>query len=163
MGEKGGIFKIIFQNRMSVDGATTTPSKKTAPFRMSVDSAMMSTRRKRNSNSEKEIRKDGLLLTEKEKEGHKLEHRIIVSPSQKKTNLVQQRWSDVQASELLYLTSEMIISKSCSSSGQMNVMTSSRGGTGENSRIGISGRSLSEIKGMNRREGGGKVGLDFSL
>lgn len=164
-GGNSGFFKIILQHRISVDGeASTTPQyKKTAPFRMSLDSAM-STKRKRNEAGKERQgsecdgpRKDGLLLTEKEKQ-HRLEHRIIVSPSQK-PNVLHQRWSDVHPSDLLYLTSEMILSEeghrpSCSSSGpslsrrrqQQDRQPPMWRSMGENSM-----RSASEITGLSRQ------------
>ncbi|CAK9329898.1 unnamed protein product [Citrullus colocynthis] len=59
-------------------------------------------------------RKDGLLLPEEKtnqnQNQNRLEHRIIVSPRPPVLVQGQQRWSDVQASDLLYLRSEMIIS-----------------------------------------------------
>lgn len=63
-------------------------------------------------------RKDGLLLPEEKtnqnqnQNQNRLEHRIIVSPRPPVLVQGQQRWSDVQASDLLYLRSEMIISDS---------------------------------------------------
>ena len=57
-------------------------------------------------------RKDGLLLSgDKTRSERRLEHRIIVSPATVSSG-VQERWSDVHASDLLYLTSEMIMSDS---------------------------------------------------
>ncbi|KAI9106502.1 hypothetical protein K1719_022030 [Acacia pycnantha] len=167
VGERsGGFFKILLQRRNSMDGETTTRlQKKTAPSRMSLDSAMSSTKRKRNETGiEKESgecegpRKDGLLLTEKEKK-HRLEHRIIVSPSQK-SNEIHERWSDVQPSELLYLTSEMILSESCSSSGQLhsgrrqNMQPQLNRSRGANRTGAINERSLSEITGLSRTRRG---------
>ncbi|XP_028789808.1 RING-H2 finger protein ATL43-like [Neltuma alba] len=159
----GGLLKIIFQHRISVDGETTpTPrQKKTALLRMSLDSAM-STKRKRNETGKARegsecdgARKDGLLLTEKEKK-HRVEHRIIVSPSEK-ANGLNQRWSDVQPSDLLYLTSEMILSESRSSSGpslpgpqQQNVQLPLYRSTGDTRTGAINVRSLSEITGLSR-------------
>lgn len=63
-------------------------------------------------------RKDGLLLAEEKanqnqnQNENRLEHRIIVSPRTAAVVQKQQRWSDVEASDLLYLRSEMIISDS---------------------------------------------------
>lgn len=112
-------------------------------------------------------RKDGMLLTQElEREGdrtsveRRLEHRIIVSPGPGpgKMNGVQQRWSDVQASDLLYLTSEMIMSEA-----QRNTQRGGRGrergrgrtndDEGSDSWSGrgiINSRSVSEITGLSR-------------
>lgn len=63
-------------------------------------------------------RKDGLLLPDEKTNQNqnqnqsRFEHRIIVSPRAPVVVQGQQRWSDVHASDLLYLRSEMIISDS---------------------------------------------------
>ncbi|XP_050373313.1 RING-H2 finger protein ATL43 [Argentina anserina] len=108
-------------------------------------------------------RKDGLLLPQ---EKTRLEHRIIVSsPRSSNTgnnngnsNGVNQRWSDVEASDLLYLQSEMIMSDSdvtrqrqqqgevASRSGNGAVIN---GGSGSGRGV-ISERSVSEITGLSR-------------
>ncbi|XP_027356859.1 RING-H2 finger protein ATL43-like [Abrus precatorius] len=94
----------------------------TASFRRSLDSA---TSRKKNENAVTVAvgvgcfvrpRKDGMLLTEERERDRRsmerrLEHRIIVSPGPVPKSGVDERWSDVQASDLLYLTSEMIMSE----------------------------------------------------
>ncbi|ESW09647.1 hypothetical protein PHAVU_009G144600 [Phaseolus vulgaris] len=145
----------------------------TSSFRRSLDSA--TSKKKNESVGVVGIgwfvrgRKDGMLLTqETEREGdrtsveRRLEHRIIVSPGPGKMNGVQQRWSDVQASDLLYLTSEMIMSES-----QWNTRRGGRGrGRGRGRRRSrtnddevedswsgrgiINSRSVSEITGLSR-------------
>ncbi|XP_027903163.1 RING-H2 finger protein ATL43-like [Vigna unguiculata] len=151
----------------------------TTSFRRSLDSA---TSRKKNESVGVGVgvvgfgwfvrgRKDGMLLTqETEREGdrtsaeRRLEHRIIVSPGpgpgpgpgKMKMNGVHQRWSDVQASDLLYLTSEMIMSEA-----QWNTRGGGRGrGTRRSNDDGvedswsgrgiINSRSVSEITGFSR-------------
>ncbi|CAL0305597.1 unnamed protein product [Lupinus luteus] len=83
-------------------------------------------------------RKDGMLLiTEKER---RIEQRInIVSPPCMRSE--DQRWSDVQPLDLLYLTSEMIISN-----GGRKMMRLENG----KEEIMINTRSVSEITGLSR-------------
>ncbi|TKY74472.1 RING-H2 finger protein ATL43 [Spatholobus suberectus] len=109
-------------------------------------------------------RKDGMLLTqdaERERDRtsveRRLEHRIIVSPGPGPgpgTQYgLQQRWSDAQASDLLYLTSEMIMSEA-----QWNTRRGGRRGTRrtnddemvQSGRGIINSRSVSEITGLSR-------------
>ncbi|XP_073146690.1 RING-H2 finger protein ATL43 [Henckelia pumila] len=73
-------------------------------------------------------RKDGQLLVG---QNHRLEHRIIISTGERR-----ERWSDVQAAELLYLKSEMIMQEEDEEEG------SGRGVIKE--------RSVSEITGVSR-------------
>ncbi|XP_020236109.1 RING-H2 finger protein ATL43 [Cajanus cajan] len=133
----------------SVGERETQQSRRwTASFRRSLDSA---TSRKKNNESvgcfvRTSARKDGMLLTqETEREGdrtsveRRLEHRIIVSPGPGPGPVpvpvplgVQQRWSDVLPSDLLYLTSEMIMSEAHDVRGFIN------------------SRSVSEITGFSR-------------
>ncbi|CAL0319301.1 unnamed protein product [Lupinus luteus] len=107
--EKGGIFQIITE-------------LKTASFlRRSLDSA---TARKKNENGVVGERKDEMLMV-REME-RRIEQRIIVcSPTCLRSR--DERWSDAEPLDLLYLTSEMIIS----------------GG-------GIQTRSVSEMSGLKR-------------
>ncbi|GAU23679.1 hypothetical protein TSUD_304540 [Trifolium subterraneum] len=137
--------------------------RKTASFRWSLDSS-----RKKNDSSVgiglgcfvgPGPRKDGMLLTKEEKEiterssverRRRLEHRIIVSPSV--TNIrsglhKNQRWSDVQPCDLLYLTSEMMIM-----SESRRVMKKKRNSNDScwNGRGEINSRSVSEITGFSR-------------
>ena len=110
VGERDGFLQIILQktgtseleNESTHQNTTTTTS-----LRRSLDSA--STSKKKSESMAvgcfDRPRKDGLLLTA---DKTRLEHRIIVSPGPLPSGL-HQRWSDVQASDLLYLTSEMII------------------------------------------------------
>ncbi|XP_057787169.1 RING-H2 finger protein ATL43-like [Salvia miltiorrhiza] len=81
-------------------------------------------------------RKDGQLPVQGDK--HRLEHRIIISGGGEGLR----RWSDVQAADLLYLGSEMLLG----------------GEEGESGSGVINGRSVSEITGMSRYRGnnGGK-------
>ncbi|GKV00365.1 hypothetical protein SLEP1_g13060 [Rubroshorea leprosula] len=100
-------------------------------------------------------RKDGLLLGDGGRKStasdRKLEHRIIVSGG---TSALQQRWSDVQPSDLLHLRSEMIINES---ERRMSTSTSvrkqeqrKRGRIEEGDRSVIKTRSVSEIMGLGR-------------
>ncbi|KAG8372347.1 hypothetical protein BUALT_Bualt12G0056600 [Buddleja alternifolia] len=83
----------------------------------------------------KASRKDGQLPVQGDK--HRLEHRIIISGGEAADEEeAQRRWSDVQAVELLYLKTEMILG-----GGQ------EEGGSG---RGVINERSVSEITGMSR-------------
>ncbi|BAT78426.1 hypothetical protein VIGAN_02110000 [Vigna angularis var. angularis] len=153
----------------------------TTSFRRSLDSA---TSRKKNESVGVvgfgwfvRGRKDGMLLTqETEREGdrtsaeRRLEHRIIVSPGPEpgpgkmkmKMNMnmnmngVQQRWSDVQASDLLYLTSEMIMSEAqwnTRRGGRRRGTRRTNDDEVEDSWSGrgiINSRSVSEITGLSR-------------
>ncbi|KAI3444189.1 hypothetical protein Pfo_000854 [Paulownia fortunei] len=82
----------------------------------------------------KASRKDGQLLVQGDK--HRLEHRIIISGGGEAEEEGQRRWSDVQASDLLYLRSEMLLGREEEE--------------GKNGRGVINGRSVSEITGMSR-------------
>ncbi|XP_057731640.1 RING-H2 finger protein ATL43 [Arachis stenosperma] len=171
VGEKeGGFLEIIVENENETERRNAAP---TSSFRRSLDSATCATTSKSNNNNNNKKwlmrpRKDGMLLmkttthqeAEKEKERRstgaerRLEHRIIVSPTPKQcgydyNGLLRgqlQRWSDVQPSDLLYLTSEMIISKHNNGSG------AEIGGN-----LVINTRSMSEITGLSRfvRNGNG--------
>ncbi|CAJ2641112.1 unnamed protein product [Trifolium pratense] len=141
--------------------------RKTASFRWSLDSS-----RKKNDSSVgiglgcfvgPGPRKDGMLLTKEEKlmterssveRRRRLEHRIIVSPSVTTTNIrsglhKNQRWSDVQPCDLLYLTSEMMIM-----SESRRVMKKKKRNSNNdscwNDRGEINSRSVSEITGFSR-------------
>ena len=137
--------------------------KKTASFRWSMDSS-----RKKNENSVglglglgcfvgPGPRKDGMLLTKEETETERrrrssverrrLEHRIIVSPSipNIRSGLHKnQRWSDVEACDLLYLTSEMMIMSESRRVKHRN------NDSCWNGRGVINERSVSEITGFTR-------------
>lgn len=91
-------------------------------FRRSLDSISATSRKKNESvgvGCFVRPRKDGMLLTQETERAsveRRLEHRIIVSPGQGPGPGpgpgpcgLEQRWSDLQASDLLYLTSEMIM------------------------------------------------------
>lgn len=92
------------------------PVTKPASFRRSLDSAVGRSR------------KDGMLLLKNDEE-RRLEHRIIVSKPQD-----DERWSDVQPSDWLYLMSEKIISRE---------QNNDEGGRGI-----INSRSVSELTGF---------------
>lgn len=191
--ERGGFFlPIIMQEKgsserrptttLTTTSTSSTPLKKSMiPFRRSLDSAMFSGKIKRKEREGSSIsyggdgggaRKDGLLLltTEKEKENkHRLSHQIIVSPSPKHKP-VNQRWSDVQPSDLLYLTSEMILMSEDNNSRRLSSSSSSRPSLSQqqqnmqlplyrstvrenaNRRGRMSLRSVSEITGLSRNE-----------
>lgn len=163
----------VIAERGKPDSTTTTTSSSFVP-RRSLDS--WNSKKKRNS----EIvavgcfdrpRKDGLLLADKTSsttsaEQRRLEHRIIVSGVAELggSDGPNRRWSDVQASDLLFLGSEMILSDSRrfmgSSRGSRPSVSGSGGGiderNGSNSHIGggsrneINARSVSEITGLSR-------------
>ncbi|CAI8599159.1 unnamed protein product [Vicia faba] len=124
--------------------------KKTASFRWSLDSS----RKKSESSIGLGLglgcfagpRKDGMLLTKEEssvERGKRLEHRIIVSPSVRRLHQ-NQRWSDVQPCDMLYLTSEMMIM-----SGVKNVNGRNNGSSWSGRGV-INSRSVSEITGLSR-------------
>ncbi|KAK2445477.1 RING/U-box superfamily protein [Trifolium repens] len=142
--------------------------RKTASFRFSLDSS-----RKKNDSSSVGIgvglgcfvgpgpRKDGMLLTKEEiterssvDRRRRLEHRIIVSPSV--TNTIRsglhknQRWSDVQPCDLLYLTSEMMIMSESRRVMKKNMNKRNSNDSCWNGRGEINSRSVSEITGFNR-------------
>ncbi|KAF5456433.1 hypothetical protein F2P56_025921 [Juglans regia] len=154
-GERGtGFLQMILQR------ASDSGSQDLTSFRRSLDSA--GSRKKSDSVAVgcfDRPRKDGLLLSD-ERTGldrTRFEHRIIVSPGSGGFN---QRWSDVQPSDLLYLRSEMIISNSrrlsSSASGSRPSMTRQHdssiiGGNGWwGGRNVINARSVSEITGLSR-------------
>lgn len=122
--------------------------KKTASFRWSLDSS----RKKSESSIGLGLgcfagpRKDGMLLTKEEssvERRKRLEHRIIVSPSARLHQ--NQRWSDVQPCDMLYLTSEMMIM----SGGVKNVNRRNNESSWSGRRV-INSRSMSEITGLSR-------------
>jgi E3 ubiquitin-protein ligase RNF38/44 len=143
--------------------------RKTASFRFSLDSS-----RKKNDTSSVGIgvglgcfvgpgpRKDGMLLTKEEiternsvDRRRRLEHRIIVSPSVPVTNIrsglhKNQRWSDVQPCDLLYLTSEMMIMSESRRVMKKNMNKRNSNDSCWNGRGEINSRSVSEITGFNR-------------
>lgn len=110
----------------SVEGGMILRVMKTASFRRSLDSAVGGRKKKENGVVGRN-RKDGMLLVNE----RRLEHRIIVSPC------LNERWSDVQPSDWLYLMSEMIIRRE-----QNN---DEGGGRGI-----INSRSVSELTGLSR-------------
>ncbi|KAJ7979360.1 putative Ring finger protein [Quillaja saponaria] len=175
-GEKGshGILQMI-SHRPSESDLESGYRNAATSFRRSVDS-IAPTRKKGKSESVavavgcfERPRKDGLLLTENTTSfERRFDHRIIVSP---KSNGFHQRWSDVQPSDLLYLTSEMIITNrrrfsSASRQQQQNMQLplhwNRNGNSNSNSnrnrngrwwvggRSVINARSLSEITGLSR-------------
>ncbi|THG19405.1 RING-H2 finger protein ATL43-like [Camellia sinensis] len=109
---------------------------------------------------DRQCRKDGLLLTSQE-DRRRLEHRIIIGGDG--GGGFYRRWSDLQASDLLYLRSEMVMSDSrrlsASSSGsrpsesrhqQQNHPQQQQNNEWQSSRSVINGRSVSEITGLSR-------------
>uniref|UniRef100_A0A5B7BNL8 RING-type E3 ubiquitin transferase n=1 Tax=Davidia involucrata TaxID=16924 RepID=A0A5B7BNL8_DAVIN len=118
-GERGkGFLQIVLQRPGEQSSASETHDPTSS--RRSFNSSSSSMRMKNNSESVTvgcfdRPRKDGLLLTEgldadRTSFERRFEHRIIVSAGTGGSH--HQRWSDVQASDLLYLRSEMIISDS---------------------------------------------------
>lgn len=120
VGEKrtGG----FWQNLMERTGESS--SRDPALFRRSLDSSSAAPRKRTETVAVgcfDRPRKDGLLLPDEKpnlqnqnqnQNQNRFEHRIIVSPRGRAGEAQRQRWSDVQASDLLYLRSEMIISES---------------------------------------------------
>ncbi|KAK7275842.1 hypothetical protein RIF29_16968 [Crotalaria pallida] len=124
-------------------------------------------------------RKDGMLMTHENKsKEHRLEHRIIVSPtkSSQSGGMHKKRWSNVEPFDLLYLTSEMIISQKPKLSSSLSISSSSsefplvrnhkyEGGTSmrnqnvddkmEKGGMTMNRRSVSETIGMNVNGGRG--------
>lgn len=144
-GERGSPLEIIVENRgddfrgrVSLDSWNS--KRKTGDHELANSSSKMldswkSSRKISYSVSEAEnpgrrskaSRKDGQLLVQGDK--HRLEHRIIISGGGEEG---VRRWSDVQAADLLFLRSEMLLGGGESGSGVIN------------------GRSVSEITGMSR-------------
>ncbi|XVF43025.1 hypothetical protein PTKIN_Ptkin02bG0007300 [Pterospermum kingtungense] len=103
-------------------------------------------------------RKDGNLLVREDDDDHekkRLEHRIIVSGSGDDggesgviTKRLEQRWSDVQPSDLLYLRSEMIISQNRKLGNGIGIVDIGIDGIGRRSII--NSRSVSEITSLAR-------------
>ncbi|CAL0307800.1 unnamed protein product [Lupinus luteus] len=115
----------------------------------------------------------------KKEEEHRLEHRIIVSNTTKSSpygSVHQKRWSNVEKCDLLYLTSDMIISESSATSTssqqqqqqhrnkRMSLSCKTHGGGSlrnqnnvedemEKGRVNMNMRSVSETTGMNRNRG----------
>ncbi|KAK6151433.1 hypothetical protein DH2020_014068 [Rehmannia glutinosa] len=121
-GERGNSLEIIVENQGANDSRA----------RVSLDS-WNSRRKTGDLSSKSSSRKDGQLpVVQGDK--HRLEHRIVIS-GDGEVEEGRRRWSDVQAAEILYLRSEMIL------------------GGGEETGSGrgvINERSVSEITGMSR-------------
>ncbi|MCD7457054.1 hypothetical protein HAX54_033971 [Datura stramonium] len=120
--------------------------------RMSLDSWNFYRKKCKSTNSTL-TRKDGMLLNKKNNhqgpEERRLEHRIIISgdePATSSASGAQYRWSDVEACDMLYLRSEMILSDSRRYSGSRK-RTAEIEGSGR--RV-INERSVSELTGMSR-------------
>lgn len=175
-GERGtGLIK-LFLHRPSQDSVSSNRDRQ----RRSLDSWSAAARKKSRKVPEsvavgcfdRQQRKDGLLLmtagrsVELERERRRLEHRIVIGDRLKESN---ERWSEVQGSDLVLLRTEMIMNESrrwSSSSGSMASVVQSwklnRKGNDNHGRrefgIGIEddgtsvikGRSVSEITGMSR-------------
>ncbi|KAL0346048.1 UNVERIFIED_CONTAM: RING-H2 finger protein ATL43 [Sesamum radiatum] len=142
-GERGSSLEIIVENPGSDDSRGRISLDSWSSRRKTGNPA--SEHRGRSSESWKLSRKDGLMSdnwTASRKDGqlpvqgdrHRLEHRIIISvDGEAEAEEGQRRWSDVQASEILYLRSEMIL-----------------GGEEGSGRGVINERSVSEITGVSR-------------
>ncbi|XP_042516502.1 RING-H2 finger protein ATL43 [Macadamia integrifolia] len=156
-GEKTSRFLEIVVHRSDGGDSVVAPPHAATVSRRSLDIASL--RRKKESVTigcfDRGSRKDGLLLSDDELE-RRLEHRIIVSDSG-----LQQRWSDLQPADLLFLRSEMIITESGRHSSSMSARPSIStkyqqqqrkdekdiDGSG---RSVINARSVSEITGLSR-------------
>ena len=162
---EGGFLEIVLQN---------SNENETASSRRSLDSASRTF-----GGGFVRPRRDRTLLTREDNRNnaeHRLEHRIVIdSPSSSvKSNgdggSHQERWNEVRPSDLLYLTSEMIISDANSVSRQHQNTRGARrtvhnrvvsdvngnggGGSGGGLSLSLSLRSFSEITGMSRFLGG---------
>lgn len=122
--------------------------------RMSLDSWNFYRKKCKSTNSTL-TRKDGMLLNKNHHQGaaqgaeeRRLEHRIIISGDEPATSGsgAPYRWSDVEACDMLYLRSELILSESRRYSGSRK-RTAEIGGSG---RGVINERSVSEMTGMSR-------------
>ncbi|XP_061372078.1 RING-H2 finger protein ATL43-like [Gastrolobium bilobum] len=127
-------------------------SKRTtsSSFRRSLDSAT-STKKNESVGCFIRPRKDGMLLAQERDRTsveRRLEHRIIVSSTPHRNGGVHhhQRWSDVQASDLLYLTSEMM---RWNTRGARRVVNNLDEDSWKGRGI-INSRSVSEITGLSR-------------
>ncbi|KAE9615208.1 hypothetical protein Lal_00048222 [Lupinus albus] len=134
-------------------------------------------------------REDIILVTQgnerekKKEEEHRLEHRIVISNTTKSSpcgsSIQQKRWSNVEQCDLLYLTSDMIMSETsakATSSSQRQQHQNKRmtlpwkihgGGSLRNQNVeddmekggaNMNMRSVSETTGMNRNRGRGREG-----
>ncbi|KAL0334400.1 UNVERIFIED_CONTAM: RING-H2 finger protein ATL43 [Sesamum angustifolium] len=142
-GERGSSLEIIVENPGSDDSRGRISLDSWSSRRQTGKPA--SENRGRSSESWKLSRKDGPISdswTASRKDGqlpvqgdrHRLEHRIIISSGgEAEEEEGRRRWSDVQASEILYLRSEMIL-----------------GGEEGSGRGEINERSVSEITGVSR-------------
>ncbi|KAK4431973.1 RING-H2 finger protein ATL43 [Sesamum alatum] len=129
-GERGSSLEIIVENPGS-DGSRGRISLDSWSSRRKTGNPV-SENRGRLSESWKSSRKDGQLPVQGDK--HRLEHRIIISGvGEAEEEEGRRRWSDVQAAEILYLRSEMIL-----------------GGEDGSGRGVINERSVSEITGVSR-------------
>ncbi|XP_052173177.1 RING-H2 finger protein ATL43 [Diospyros lotus] len=124
---------------------------------------------------DRQPRRDGLLLTSEDcgrsSDRRRLEHRIVIADGAgaeagagARGRRLQQRWSDVQPSDLLYLRSEMLMSESrrLSSSGSQQQQLlfpqknqnlnrlAPNNNEGPSGRSVINERSVSEITGLSR-------------
>lgn len=151
-GERGSEFLQVVVERPGVPGSRD-------PSRRSYDDSRL----RKNSESVAvgcfdRTRKDGLLLTEamtaeRLSFERRFEHRIIVSAG---AGGFQQRWSDVQPSDLLYLRSEMIIGngrRRYSPHPAKRRQQEQNANIDENrwsGRSAINSRSVSEITGLSR-------------
>ncbi|PIN02673.1 hypothetical protein CDL12_24816 [Handroanthus impetiginosus] len=143
-GERGGSLEIIVENpeedfrgRVSLDSWKSR--RKTVSLNLrskngnepGKDGQLSGNLGKRSKSS----RKDGQLPVQGDK--HRLEHRIIISGGgEDEKEDRRRRWSDVQAADLLYLRSEMLLG------GGEEEVGSGRGV--------INGRSVSDITGVSR-------------
>ncbi|KAF3629637.1 putative iron-sulfur cluster assembly protein 1-like [Capsicum annuum] len=133
--------------------------------RMSLDSWNFHRKKSKSTNTcsiSSLARKDGMLLlnnNHKDPGERRLEHRIIISGDHEpppplastlpQGTAAQYRWSDVEACDMLYLRSEMILSDSRRYSGSRKRRDEIEGGEGSGRRV-INERSVSEMTGMSR-------------
>ncbi|CAM8916707.1 unnamed protein product [Rhodiola kirilowii] len=175
-GERGSInnnnklLQIILQSssRRSLD-SRTKPEKTPIQKRTETSTSSSHDAHPHRSSSSvgffEKSRKDGLLLASDEQQGSfekRFEHRIMIS-DHNNSNSNNERWSDLQPSDLIYLRSEMIINDSrrryTSARGSPNRVAESEPEEAEKKstvemnggRIVINPRSVSEIVGVSRR------------
>ncbi|XP_019431299.1 PREDICTED: RING-H2 finger protein ATL43-like [Lupinus angustifolius] len=150
--------------------------EETSSNRRSLDDSAM--RRIKGNREDMTLVTQGNEREKKKEEEHRLEHRIIVSNTTKSSSpygsVPQKRWSNVEQCDLLYLTSDMIISESSATATslsqqqqhrnkRMTLSCKTHGGGSmrnqnvedemEKGRVNMNMRSVSETTGMNRNRG----------
>ncbi|XP_071725412.1 RING-H2 finger protein ATL43-like [Rutidosis leptorrhynchoides] len=145
--------------KISVD---STPILPVTGSRRSLDGWNLKKKVSKKSSAEAR-RKDGMLLVAADEERRRrrksfekrFEHRIVVGTGGGTDSNKNNRWSDVQPSDLLYLRSEMMILKK---SRPLVLHEEGNNGLWQNGRSVINSRSVSEMSGLSRF-GSNEVGV----